>query len=95
MDGGNRSVAEPGVGEAWGRAAAYRDDESRDYGSLTVARTGGYLVYRPTGELLSSVIADVQRERRGRIDDDPRSERGPSTDAPAPKPVLRGHEPFG
>jgi hypothetical protein len=83
------------VGEAWGGAGAYHDDESRDYGSLTVARTRGFVVYRPTGEVLSSVIADIQLERSERIDDDPRSERGPSTEAPAPKPVVPGHEPFG
>ena len=94
-DGANRPAAEAGVGEAWGRAAAYRDDESQEYASQTVARARGYLVYRPTGEILSSVIADVQRERRERIDDDPRSNRGPSTEAPAPKPVVAGHEPFG
>jgi hypothetical protein len=83
------------VGEAWGGAAAYRDDASQDYTSQTVARTRGYVVYRPTGEVLSSVIADVQRERRERVDDDPRSERGSTTEAPAPKPVVAGDEPFG
>jgi hypothetical protein len=83
------------VGEAWGRTPAYSDDESQDYTSQTVARVRGYVVYRPTGEVLSSVVADVQRERTERIDDDPRSERGPSSEAPVPKPVVAGHEPFG
>jgi hypothetical protein len=94
-DGGYRPAAGAGVGESWGGAAAYRDDESREYTSQAVARARGFVVYRPTGEVLSSVIADVQRERRERIDDGPRSERGPSTEAPAPKPVVSGHEPFG
>jgi hypothetical protein len=93
-DGGNRPAAEAGVGEAWGGAAPYRDDESQDYTSQTVACIRGFVVYRPTGEVLSSVIADVHRERSERIDDDPRSEREPSTEAPAPKPVVAGHEPF-
>jgi hypothetical protein len=88
-------VSEAAVGDAWGGPPAYRDDGSQDYTSLTVARVRGYVVYRPTGEVLSSVIADVQCERRERIDDDPRSERGPSNEGPAPTPVVAGHEPFG
>jgi hypothetical protein len=87
--------SEAAVGEAWGGSPAYRDDGSQDYSSLTVARIRGYVVYRPTGEVLSSVIADVQRERMERKDDDPRSERGPSTEARAPTPVVSGDEPFG
>jgi hypothetical protein len=83
------------VGEAWGQSPSYRDDESQDYSSQTVAVIRGYVLYRPTGEVLSSVIADVQRERRERLDDDPRSERGPSTEAPTRKPVVAGDEPFG
>jgi len=87
--------SEAAVGEPWGGSPAYRDDWSQDYTSLTVARVRGYVVYRPTGEVLSSVIADVQRERRERVDDDPRSERGPSNEAAAPTPVVAGYEPFG
>jgi len=83
------------VGEAWGGSPGYRDDESQDYTSQTVAVIRSYVVYRPTGEVLSSFIADVRRERAQRIDDDPRSERGPSTEAPAPTPVVPRHEPFG
>jgi hypothetical protein len=83
------------VGEAWGGTPADSDDESQDYSSLTVARVRGYVIYRPTVEVLSSVLAAVQRERTERIDDDPRSDRGPSTEAPTPKPVVAGDEPFG
>jgi hypothetical protein len=83
------------VGEAWGGSPAYCDDESQDYTSQTVAVIRGYVLFRPTGEVLSSVIADVRRERAQRIDDDPRSERGSSTEGPAPTPVVAGHEPFG
>jgi len=83
------------VGQAWGGSPAYRHDESQDYTSRTVAVIEGYVVFRPTGEVLSSVIADVRRERAQRTDDDPRSERGQSTEAPAPTPVVPGHEPFG
>jgi hypothetical protein len=62
----------PGVGGAlrnlpWGRRGVDRArssmTETHEYTSRTVAFVRGYVVYRLTGEVLSSVVADVQRER--------------------------------
>jgi len=43
-------------------------DEGRWYAASDLRRPRGYVVVRATGEVLSSVVADVCRERKQRAD---------------------------
>ena len=57
-------------------AASLFPDDGRSYTAATLAIARGYVVDRETGEVLSSALADIRRERRTLIANDPRSQRG-------------------